>query len=196
MTIIEIFLIGVGLSMDAFAVSICKGLAMRRINWKQAVAVGGAFGFAQALMPVIGWFLGSGFSHIIDKYDHWVAFLLLALIGFKMSIEAIHEIKEGQSEEEQRSDNKLDVKELIILAVATSIDALAVGISFAFLDVDIWSSSAVIGITTFVICILGVAAGFRFGSKYKAKAELAGGIILFLIGLKILIEGLGFTIFT
>ena len=195
MTFAEVLLIGIALSMDAFAVSVCKGLAMRRINWKQALAVGGAFGFAQALMPVIGWFLGSGFSAFIDKYDHWVAFLLLAFIGIKMAVEAVREMKDDPDDgAEKKDDARLDVKELIMLAVATSIDALAVGISFAFLDVNIWTSSLLIGVTTFAICIGGVLAGFRFGSKYKAKAELAGGIILTLIGIRILLEGLGITV--
>ncbi len=193
MTIIDILLIGIGLSMDAFAVSICKGLSMRRISWPQTLAVSGAFGIAQAVMPLIGWLLGSGFSAFIDKYDHWVAFVLLAFIGIKMAVEAIREMKkENGSSEEERNDKKLDIKELLILAVATSLDALAVGVSFAFLDADIIQSSLIIGAVTFGICIAGVMIGFRFGAKYKCKAEIAGGVILFLIGLRILLEGLGF----
>lgn len=197
MSIIEILLIAVGLSMDAFAVSVCKGLAMRKINWKRALIIGGAFGLAQAIMPLLGWLLGSGFSLYIDRYDHWIAFVLLVFIGVKMAAEAVREIKkEGNDPEtEDRKDESLNIRELILLAVATSIDALAVGISFAFLKVNIWSSSLIIGLTTFLICVFGVAAGNMFGSRYKSKAELAGGIILILIGVKILAEGLGFKLF-
>ena len=194
MSIIEIILIGIGLSMDAFAVSVCKGLAMRRINWRQALIIGGAFGLAQAVMPVIGWLLGSGFSSVIDRYDHWAAFILLAVIGAKMAIEAIRDLLRGDEETAERGDAKLDIKELVVLAVATSIDALAVGISLAFLRVNIILSALTIGAVTFAICLAGVLIGFRFGARYKSKAELAGGIVLFLVGLRILLEGLGISL--
>ena len=184
----ELFLIGVGLSMDAFAVSVCKGLNMRgKVNFKHAGVIALFFGGFQALMPLIGYFLGIGFEKYITKIDHWIAFLLLGFIGGKMIVEAI---KEWNAEDKQEED-KLDIKELFILAVATSIDALAVGITFAFLSVNIWSAISIIGVTTFVLSIIGVVIGNKFGSRYKSKAELAGGIILVLMGIKILLEHLG-----
>lgn len=184
----ELFLIGVGLSMDAFAVSVCKGLNMRgKVNFKHAGIIALFFGGFQALMPLIGYFLGIGFEKYITKIDHWIAFVLLGFIGGKMIVEAI---KEWKAEDKQEED-KLDIKELAILAVATSIDALAVGITFAFLSVNIWSAISIIGVTTFVLSIIGVVIGNKFGSRYKSKAELAGGIILVLMGLKILLEHLG-----
>ncbi|MGN0553581.1 MAG: manganese efflux pump MntP family protein [Oscillospiraceae bacterium] len=184
----ELFLIGVGLSMDAFAVSVCKGLNMRgKVNFKHAGVIALFFGGFQALMPLVGYFLGIGFEKYITKIDHWIAFVLLGFIGGKMIVEAI---KEWNAEDKQEED-KLDIKELTILAVATSIDALAVGITFAFLSVNIWSAISIIGVTTFVLSIIGVVIGNKFGSKYKSKAELAGGIILVLMGIKILLEHLG-----
>lgn len=184
----ELFLIGVGLSMDAFAVSVCKGLNMRgKVNFKHAGVIALFFGGFQALMPLIGYFLGIGFEKYITKIDHWIAFLLLGFIGGKMIVEAI---KEWNAEDKQEED-KLDIKELTILAVATSIDALAVGITFAFLSVNIWSAISIIGVTTFVLSIIGVVIGNKFGSRYKSKAELVGGIILVLMGIKILLEHLG-----
>lgn len=184
----ELFLIGVGLSMDAFAVSVCKGLNMRgKVNIKHAGVIALFFGGFQALMPLVGYFLGIGFEKYITKIDHWIAFLLLGFIGGKMIVEAI---KEWNAEDKQEED-KLDIKELTILAVATSIDALAVGITFAFLSVNIWSAISIIGVTTFVLSIIGVVIGNKFGSRYKSKAELAGGIILVLMGIKILLEHLG-----
>ncbi len=186
--IIEILLIAVGLSMDAFAVSLCKGLKMQRVNHRHAFVISLFFGGFQALMPLIGWVLGSQFERYIAAIDHWVAFALLAIVGTKMIIEAV----KGESEEQDCSNDHLDLKELVILAVATSIDALAVGISFAFLDVKILPAVLLIGLTTFVLSYAGVALGNRFGSRYKSKAELAGGVILVLIGLKILFEHLGF----
>lgn len=184
----ELFLIGVGLSMDAFAVSVCKGLNMRgKVNLKHTGVIAVFFGGFQALMPLIGYFLGIGFEKYITKIDHWIAFLLLGFIGGKMIVEAI---KEWNAEDKQEED-KLDIKELTILAVATSIDALAVGITFAFLSVNIWSAISVIGVTTFALSVVGVVIGNKFGSRYKNKAELAGGIILVLMGLKILLEHLG-----
>lgn len=184
----ELFLIGVGLSMDAFAVSVCKGLNMRgKINFKHAGVIALFFGGFQAIMPLIGYFLGMGFEKYITRIDHWIAFLLLGFIGGKMIVEAIKEWNEVDKQEE----DKLDIKELFVLAVATSIDALAVGITFAFLNVNIWSAISIIGTTTFVLSVIGVVIGNKFGSKYKSKAELVGGIILVLMGVKILLEHLG-----
>lgn len=188
MGFVELFFIGVGLSMDAFAVSICKGLNMKKINYKHALIIGGFFGGFQALMPFLGWALGSKFEQYIESVDHWIAFILLAFIGGKMVYESI---KGGDDDEESSHQDKLDIKELFMLAVATSIDALAVGVTFAFLEVSILPSITLIGITTFVISVGGVVIGNRFGSKYKNKAEIAGGMILILIGLKILLEGVG-----
>ncbi len=188
MGFVELFLIGVGLSMDAFAVAICKGLNMReKVNFKHAGIIALFFGGFQAIMPLIGYFLGIGFEKYITRIDHWIAFILLCFIGGKMIVEAIKEWNEVDKQEEDR----LDIKELFVLAVATSIDALAVGITFAFLNVNIWSAISIIGTTTFVLSIIGVVIGNKFGSKYKSKAELVGGIILVLIGAKILLEHLG-----
>jgi len=186
MTFFELFLIGIGLSMDAFAVSICKGLSMQKIDKKYTLCIGLFFGGFQALMPLTGYLLGSQFSGYIERFDHWIAFVLLALIGFNM-------IKESREEEEEEKPYAgVNFKELLILAVATSIDALAVGITFALLpDVNVPLAVCLIGITTFVCSAAGLKVGNLFGLKYKAKAELAGGIILILIGLKILLEHLG-----
>lgn len=190
MGLTELLLLAVGLSMDAFAVSICKGLKMRKINYKHACIIGLFFGGFQALMPLIGWALGRQFSSYIESVDHWIAFGLLLFIGGKMAIEAI---KEKDEEDGGNSDDlqKLDIKELFILAIATSIDALAVGITFAFLNVSILPAISIIGITTFLFSVVGVAIGNKFGAKYKSKAELVGGIVLMLIGTKILLEGIG-----
>ncbi|MCM1283553.1 MAG: manganese efflux pump MntP family protein [Muribaculaceae bacterium] len=185
---IELFLIGVGLSMDAFAVSVCKGLAMEKVNKKQAVVIGLYFGGFQALMPMLGWLLGIRFQKYITSIDHWVAFVLLAFIGGKMIAEALREKEEIDS---GPKDQPLDHKELLLLAIATSIDALAVGITFAFLDTPILEAIAIIGCTTFALSIVGVIVGNFFGTRYKKRAEISGGIILILIGLKILLEHLG-----
>ena len=185
MGIFELFLIGIGLSMDAFAVAICKGLSMRKIDGRQTVTVALFFGGFQALMPVLGWALGKQFEQYITRYDHWIAFILLLYIGGKMVWEALH------SGEEATAAANFSIRELLILAVATSIDALAVGITFAFLRVEIGLASAVIGCTTFVISLAGVFIGNRFGSRYKQRAEIVGGVILILIGLKILLEHTG-----
>lgn len=188
MGFVELFLIGVGLSMDAFAVSVCKGLNMRgKVNFKHAGVIALFFGGFQALMPLAGYFLGIGFEKYITKIDHWIAFVLLGFIGGKMVIEAI---KEWNAEDKQEED-RLEIKELLILAVATSIDALAVGITFAFLSVNIWSAISIIGVTTFILSMIGVVIGNKFGSNYKSKAELVGGLILVLMGAKILLEHLG-----
>ena len=187
MTFFELFLIGIGLSMDAFAVSICKGLSMQKIDKKYTLCIGLFFGGFQALMPLTGYLLGNQFSGYIERFDHWIAFVLLALIGFNM----IKESREEEKEEEKPYAG-VNFKELLILAVATSIDALAVGITFALLpDINVPLAVCLIGITTFLCSAAGLRVGNLFGLRYKAKAELAGGIILILIGLKILLEHLG-----
>ncbi len=185
---LELFLMGIGLSMDAFAVSVCKGLAMREVNRKQTVVIGLFFGGFQALMPFLGWMLGSQFESYITAIDHWIAFFLLAFIGGKMIAEVLRGEEETAVEE---MDAPLDLKELLLMAVATSIDALAVGITFAFLDYPIVEAITVIGVTTFCISIGGVYVGNFFGNKYKDKAEFLGGLILVLLGTRILLTHLG-----
>ena len=184
MEIYEILLIGIGLAMDAFAVSICKGLSMKKMNWKNAVIIALYFGVFQALMPLIGYFLGMTFESIVTTFDHWVAFALLTLIGGGM-------IKESFDDEDEKKNDRVDFKTMVVLAIATSIDALAVGITFAFFDVNIVLAVSIIGIITFIISVLGVKIGNRFGDKYQNKAQLMGGIILVLLGFKILLEHLG-----
>lgn len=187
MDFLSLFLIAVGLSMDAFSVSICKGLSLGKAPLGKCAIVGLWFGGFQALMPIIGYFLGISFRSAIESFDHWIAFALLALIGINMIREALG--KEEEAEGCAECDKKaLSARSMFPLAVATSIDALAVGVGFAFLNVDIWSSVCCIGITTFVLSVVGVKLGSHFGSRYKSKAELAGGIILIAIGLKILLE--------
>ena len=188
MGIVELLLIAVGLSMDAFAVSICKGLGMKKVNLKVAFALALFFGGFQALMPLIGWALGSQFLWLISPIDHWIAFVLLAVIGGKMLWEALHD-EEG--EDDGKPADKIDLGEFFILAVATSIDALAVGISFAALAVDIVPSILIIGVVTFCFTIAGVFVGNYFGSRYEKPASIVGGVVLILIGLKILLEHLG-----
>ena len=188
MGLIELLLTGVGLSMDAFAVSICKGLCMRRVNYRHTFLIALFFGGFQALMPLAGWLLGRQFEQYIVAVDHWIAFGLLAIIGGNMIREACKDAEEVLSCE---VEPKLDLKELTLMAIATSIDALAVGISFAFLRVRILPAITVIGVTTFVICVGGVFVGNRFGTRYQKKAAIAGGVILILLGLKILLEHLG-----
>ena len=190
---IELFLLGIGLAMDAFAVSVCKGLGMRRLNKKQTLIIGLYFGGFQALMPLIGWLLGSQFQKYITSIDHWIAFILLSFIGGKMMIDAIREWNEEETVDV--IDAPLDHKNMLVLAVATSIDALAVGITFAFLDTPIIEAITIIGITTMIISIIGVVVGNFFGSRYKSKAEFIGGLILVLLGLKILLEHLGILVF-
>lgn len=185
MGLLELFILAVGLSMDAFAVSVCKGLAMPKITLRRTFIVGAWFGGFQALMPAVGYVLGVQFRDKITAVDHWIAFLLLGVIGANM-------IKEALSGECENESDSLDVRTMFLLAVATSIDALAVGITFAFLKVHIIAAVSFIGMTTFVISATGVKIGNVFGTKYKSKAELAGGIILILLGLKILLEHLGF----
>ena len=185
MGIIELFILAVGLSMDAFAVSVCKGLAMKRCSFQKAAVCGIWFGGFQALMPLIGYILGYQFKNYITSVDHWIAFILLAIIGGNM-------MKESFSKEEDENSDSLDVKTMFLLAVATSIDALAVGITFAFLpDTNVTAAVLFIGIVIFVLSAAGVKIGNLFGTKYKAKAEFAGGLILVLLGLKILLEHLG-----
>ena len=191
--VIELFLLGVGLSMDAFAVSVCKGLGMRKLNKKQALIIGLYFGGFQALMPFVGWLLGSQFQKYITSIDHWIAFILLGFIGGKMMIEAVREWNEEEVLDVM--DAPIDHKNMLVLAVATSIDALTVGITFAFLGTPIVEAITIIGITTMVISIAGVVVGNFFGSRYKSKAEFIGGLILVLLGLKILLEHLGILVF-
>lgn len=183
MNILELFILAVGLSMDAFAVSICKGLSLGKIQKKHMAIAGAWFGGFQALMPLIGYFAGRFFAEKLTQYDHWVAFILLLFIGGSM-------IKESLCEEEESND-AMDIKTMFLLAVATSIDALAVGVTFAFLKVAIIPAVVFIGVVTFVCSAVGIKIGSIFGTKYKSKAELCGGIILILIGLKILLEGIG-----
>lgn len=185
MSLTELFIIAVGLSMDAFAVSICKGLAVKKAGIKEMGLAGLWFGGFQALMPLIGYFLGAAFEEYITKIDHWIAFVLLGLIGANM-------IKEALSKDEEKSNASMEFKDMLTLAIATSIDALAVGITFALLpDVNIGAAVGFIGLTTFVLSAAGIKIGNIFGSKYKSKAELTGGIILILMGAKILLEHLG-----
>ena len=191
--VIELFLLGVGLSMDAFAVSVCKGLGMKKLNKKQALIIGLYFGGFQALMPFVGWLLGSQFQKYITSIDHWIAFILLGFIGGKMMIEAVREWNEEEVVDVM--DAPIDHKNMLVLAVATSIDALTVGIIFAFLGTPIVEAITIIGITTMVISIAGVVVGNFFGSRYKSKAEFIGGLILVLLGLKILLEHLGILVF-
>ncbi len=184
MSLVELLIIAVGLSMDAFAVSICKGLAMKKCTVKKAGIVGLYFGIFQAGMPLLGYVLGIQFKNLITNIDHWITFVLLGFIGLNM-------IREALSEEDPEESDSLQVKEMLALAVATSIDALAVGVTFAFLDVAIVPAVSFIGIITFIICVIGVKIGNVFGSRYRSKAEFAGGLILILMGIKILLEHLG-----
>ena len=186
MNLLELLLIAVGLSMDAFSVSVCKGLTTRKFSLRIALTCGLWFGFFQALMPVVGYFLGEQFEGFVDAYAHWIAFGLLILIGANMIREAVW----GEKEEDE-SSNSLDFKTMLLLAVATSLDALAVGVSFACIQVNIWLAVIIIGVTTFIFSVLGVKIGNVFGSKYEKSAGIFGGIILILIGLKIFLEHLG-----
>lgn len=185
MKIIEIFLISIGLAMDAFAVSICKGLAMKKMDFKKALIVGAWFGSFQALMPFLGFFLGITFENFITSIDHWIAFILLCFIGGKM-------ISEALSKEEEHQNDKTDFKTMIILAIATSIDALAVGIAYvcAYGNKNASITFFTIGVITFLISVLGVNIGNKFGDKYGKKAEFFGGFVLVMLGLKILLEHL------
>lgn len=184
MSLLTLFITAVGLSMDAFAVSICKGLAMKKLSLKKACIVGLWFGGFQALMPLTGYLLGSRFEQYVTSIDHWIAFVLLTLIGLSM-------IKEALSKEEDTANDSLDIKTMFLLAIATSIDALAVGVTYAFLKVDIVPAVCFIGIITFLLSATGVKVGNVFGTRYKAKAEIFGGIILIAMGIRILVEHLG-----
>lgn len=184
MSIIELFVLAIGLSMDAFAVSICKGLSLGRIKTRHMLIAGAWFGGFQALMPLLGYFLGSLFAEMITKYAHWIAFVLLMYLGINM-------YKESRENECDEMDASMHAKDMFILAIATSIDALAVGVTFAFLQVQIIPAVSFIGIITFICSAIGVKIGSLFGEKYKSKAEMSGGIILMFIGVKILLDGLG-----
>lgn len=187
MNFLTLVLLGAGLAMDAFAVSVCKGLKMRRINYRHALVIALFFGGFQALMPFLGWLLGRQFANKIEAIDHWIAFALLVFIGVKMIVEAVKERNEELSAEEE----KLDIRELFMLAVATSIDALAVGVTFSFFKVNIPLAISTIGIVTFIISFCGVGIGNRFGAAYKYKAEIVGGAVLVLLGAYILLNDLG-----
>lgn len=200
MTLTELFIIAVGLSMDAFAVSICKGLSLKKLRIKDAIIVGLYFGIFQGGMPLLGYFLGVQFQDKITSFDHWIAFILLGIIGFNMIKEsrekdsdsdlAAKEVSVEKINTTEVEENPLRFKEMIVLAIATSIDALAIGVTLAFLKVDIVPAVSFIGIITFVLSMVGVKIGNIFGAKYKSKAEFAGGIILIAMGLKILLEHL------
>ena len=185
MNLLELFILAVGLSMDAFAVAVSKGLSMKKMSFKNAIIIGLYFGIFQAGMPLIGYFLGTQFEDKITAFDHWIAFGLLAFLGIRMIKEAL-----SKDEEEEEGETSLSFKTMSVLAIATSIDALAVGVTFAFLQVDILPAVSFIGVVTFALSVLGVKIGNVFGAKYKSKAELAGGIILIGIGLKILLSHL------
>lgn len=189
MTLLEIFLVAIGLSMDAFAVAICKGLAMPTVNKKQTLLIGAYFGVFQALMPLTGWLLGSQFARHVTKMAPWIAFVLLAWIGGSM----IRESLSKKEEDEEPEPVELRHKELFMLAIATSIDALAVGVSFSMVElaIPIGAAAALIGCTTFAISVGGVFVGHIFGARYKNRAEFVGGAILLLIGVKILLEHFG-----
>lgn len=182
---VELFLVAVGLSMDAFAVSVCKGLGMKRLNIRAAVIISLFFGGFQALMPCVGWILGTQFQKYIVLYDHWIAFAMLSYIGGKMIKDSVCD-----SQRELTIGRIVDLKELLILSVATSIDALAVGITLAFLNINIFFSAIMIGVTTFSLSFLGVVTGVKFGSRFEKISEIVGGVILIFIGFKILLEHL------
>ena len=184
MSLWELFVIAVGLSMDAFAVSVCKGLSVNRVRMGHSLICGAYFGMFQGLMPLVGWMLGVRFQSMITSVDHWIAFVLLCLIGINM-------VRESRGEEES-IDASFTLRAMLPLAVATSIDALAVGVTFAFLQVKILPAVSFIGVTTFVLSAVGVRVGAVFGARFRNKAELAGGVILILMGVKILLEHLGF----
>ncbi len=195
MGFIELLLVGAGLAMDAFAVSICKGMNMKKIDYRQSFFIALFFGGFQALMPFIGWMLGTQFERYITSFDHWIAFILLGFIGGKMLWDAIKGEDEDSDDEDEdgcSETGKVFFIELTALAVATSVDALAVGITLALLSgTNIWLSISTIGIVTFIISFCGVVIGNRFGTKFQRTSQIAGGVILILIGLKILLEHLG-----
>lgn len=184
MNFIEILFIGIGLAMDAVAVAVCKGMVLKKLTIKKVIIIALYFGTFQALMPIIGFSLGITFSKLVSKIDHWIAFFLLISIGINMIIEAF-------SKDTESANDKLDCKTMLILAIATSIDALTIGITFAFFNTNIVEASIIIGIITFILSALGVKIGHKFGNKLKEKTEFIGGIILILIGVRILIEHMG-----
>lgn len=184
MNTIEIMLVGLGLAMDAFAVAICKGLSMKKMEWNKAVIIAIYFGLFQAVMPIIGYIIGATFRNLIESVDHWIAFILLGIIGINM-------VKESFDNEEERKNDRIDIKTMILLSIATSIDALVVGITFAFFKNNIVKSVTIIGFITLILSLIGVKIGNKFGDKFQNKAELTGGIILIIIGTKILLEHLG-----
>ena len=195
MSFIELLLVGIGLSMDAFAVSLCKGMNMRKLDYRRSFFIALFFGGFQAIMPLIGWMLGTQFEKYITRFDHWIAFILLGFIGGKMLWDAIKG-EEVDDDDDCRTIGKAFFIELTILAVATSIDALAVGITLALLPgTSIWLSISTIGVITFIISFGGVVIGNRFGVKFQRVSQIAGGVILILIGLKILLEHLGLLVF-
>ena len=183
MQIFEIILIGISLAMDAFAISVCKGLSMKEVKLNKVLIISTYFGIFQMIMPIIGFYIGTAFNEIIQNIDHWIAFSLLLSIGINM-------IKESFKENKEEKNDKTDVKTMIILAIATSIDALAVGIAFAFLERNILFLAAIIGAITFILCTIGVKLGNKFTNKIQNKAEILGGVVLIIIGLKILLEHL------
>lgn len=183
MILTELLLIAISLGMDSFSVSICKGLAMEKIEMKKALKIALVFGVFQGLMPTIGFFLGKTFSSLITNVDHWIAFILLSFIGINM-------IREAFSKEEEDVDDKVDFKTLCVLGLATSIDALIVGITFSLMEVNILLAASIITIITFAMCVVGVKIGTIFGCKFGKKAEFVGGLILVLMGVKILLEHL------
>ena len=186
MNIFDLILLAIGVSMDAFAVSIAKGLATQRLRPKHYASVALWFGGFQALMPVIGYFVGANFASIVESCDHWIAFVLLAIIGGKM----LYDTFTGGDDEEENTGADFRFRTMLVLAIATSIDALAIGVSLAFLKVDIWSAIAFIGATTAIFSAIGLRLGNIFGYRYKHGAELTGGVVLILIGTKILVEHL------
>ena len=188
MNVAELFILSIALSMDAFAVAICKGLAMPKMSWRKSAKIGIYFGVFQAIMPCIGYCLGIGLEDKIKAVDHWVALLLLSFIGIKM-------IREAIQEKEDHNDDWVDSKTMFALAIATSIDALAIGVTFAFLKVNLLKAMICIGMITFLVSIWGVKIGNLFGDKYKKKAEVMGGITLLLIGIKLVLEHLGIIVF-
>lgn len=183
MSIFEIVLIGIGLAMDAFAVAICKGLSMKKISLKKCTIIGTYFGMFQGIMPTIGFILGISFQEIITKVDHWIAFILLGVIGINM-------IKESFLNEDNNINDQVNLKTMLPLAIATSIDALAIGITFAFLKVNIFLATTIITITTYLISFIGVIIGNKLGNKLEKKAQIFGGTVLIVIGTKILLEHL------
>ena len=187
MGFVEIIIVSLGLAMDAMAVAVCKGLAMKKINYRKMIVIGLYFGFFQAIMPIIGYILGSTFSSFIKDIDHWVAFFLLLIIGLNM-------IKESKDDELEKRNDDTSFKTMILLSIATSIDALAVGITISLFNSSLFISAITIGIITFVLSIIGVLLGNKFGDKFQNKSEFAGGVILIIIGFKILLEHLGLLI--